>query len=316
MRKKLIVVALGGNALIKEGQKGTISEQFDNTTEALRGVVELIKMGHKIVITHGNGPIVGYSMLRVEKCEEIAPYIPLGICVADTQGGVGYMIALCLKNLLRKEKVNKEVVAIITQVLVNGKDPSFANPTKPIGPFYSKNEAKVLIEKKGWEMREDAGRGWRRVVPSPFPLDVIEKDVIKELVRKGVVVIAAGGGGIPVKVKEEDKEILKGMPAVIDKDLASYVLATKIKADMLMILTSVDKVAINFKKPNQKFLDKLKLDDIDRLMKEGHFPPGSMGPKMEAAKLFLENGGKEVIICSLERALDAFNKKCGTRVVK
>lgn len=315
-KNKTIVVALGGNALIKKGQEGTISEQFDNTIEAMKGIIGLIKMGYKVVITHGNGPIVGYSVLRVEKSEGIAPYLPLGICVADTQGGIGYMIALCLKNVLRKEKIDKEVVAVVTQVLVDANDPSFKNPTKPIGPFYSEQDAKILKEKKGWDIIEDSGRGWRRVVPSPFPKGIIEKEAIKFLLAKGFIVIAAGGGGIPVKVREEDNELLKGVPAVIDKDLASYALAKELKADLLMILTSVDKVAINFNKPNQKFLDTIKLKELDKLIREGHFPPGSMGPKIEAAKLFLENGGKEVVICSLENALNALEGKAGTRITK
>lgn len=315
-RKKTIVVALGGNAIVREGQGGTISEQFHNTTNALQGVLELIKKGHRVIITHGNGPIIGYSMLRVENSEGLAPYLPLEICVADTQGGIGFMIALCLKNLLRREKIEKEVAALVTQVIVDSNDPSFNHPTKPVGPFYTEERAKELISKKKWAMAEDAGRGWRRVVPSPFPLDIIEKEAIKGLVKKGVIVIAAGGGGVPIKVDETDRDVFKGAAAVVDKDLVSYVLARDVKADTLMILTNVDRVAVNFRKANEKFLGKTRLEDIKKYIGEGHFPPGSMGPKIEAARLFLEGGGKEVIICALEKAAEAFEGKSGTRITR
>lgn len=313
--KKTIVLALGGNALIKKGQKGTISEQFDNTIESVEKIMPLIKAGHKIIITHGNGPTIGHMMIRVEAGLKEAPYVPLGICVADSQGGLGYMIELCLHNILFKEKIKRKIITLITPVLVSENDESFQNPTKPIGPFYSKEEAEKMKEiHDDWVIKEDKARGYRRVVPSPLPLEIINKDVIKKLIKENFIVIAAGGGGIPVIYRKN--KTLKGVPAVIDKDRTAAILAKDIKADLLMILTAVEKVCLNYGEENQKALDILTVKEAKKYLKEGHFPDGSMGPKIEAAIDFLEHGGKEVIICDLVKADEALKGKTGTKIIK
>jgi len=315
MKKRRIVVALGGNAIVKKGQRGTISEQFDNTIESLEHIIPLIKKGHRIIITHGNGPTIGHMMIRVEAGLKHAPYIPLGLCVADSQGGLGYMIELCLANLLFKKKINKKVITLITPVLVSGKDKAIKNPSKPIGPFYTKKQAERMRKKhKEWVIKEDAGRGYRRVVPSPIPLEIVNRDIIKQMVSEGYIVIAAGGGGVPV-IYRKDKT-LKGIPAVIDKDRTAAILAKDVKADTLLILTAIDKVYINFNKKNQEALHKITVKEAKKYYKQGHFLPGSMGPKIEAAISFLENGGKEVIICNLDEADKALNGKTGTIITK
>ncbi|KPL00476.1 MAG: carbamate kinase [candidate division Zixibacteria bacterium SM23_73_3] len=314
MRRKTAVVALGGNAITKKGEEDTIARQFANTRESLRGVVELIRDGYNLAITHGNGPQVGNAIFRVELARGKAPILPLGICVADTEGGMGYMIEQSLKNRLNKEGIRRDVVTIVTQVIVDKDDPSIKEPTKFIGQFYTRQEAKKLAKNRGWVVKEDRAKTWRRVVPSPNPLEIVEKKTIKSLVEKGVVVIAAGGGGIPVYV--EKNGALEGMDAVIDKDRASAVLARDIGAELLLILTEVEKVALHFGTLLQIDLDKLTVEEAKKYLKEGHFPSGSMGPKIEAAIQFLESGGKEVIITSIPRAYDAVKKKtAGTRIV-
>ncbi len=315
MKRQKIVIALGGNAIIKKGQEGTISEQFDNTIESMQRILPLIKKGYQIIITHGNGPTIGHMMIRVEAGLKKAPYKPLGLCVADSQGGLGYMIELCLHNVLFKSKINKKIVTIITPVLVSPKDPSLKNPSKPIGPFYNEKQAKKMKKlHKDWIIKEDAGRGYRRVVPSPKPIEIVNKDTIKKMVNLGYIVIAAGGGGIPV-IYRSDKT-LKGIPAVIDKDRTAAILARDIGADTLMILTAVDKVYINYGKKNQKALDQMNIEEAKKYLKEGHFAEGSMKPKIEAAIKFLEHGGKEVIICALENPYDALKGKRGTKITK
>lgn len=315
MKKRRIIIALGGNALIKKGQEGTVHEQFDNTLESMRNILPIIKQGHKIIITHGNGPTIGHMMIRVEAGMKQAPYVPLGLCVADSQGGLGYMIELCLYNVLYKEGINKKVITLITPVLVSEKDSSFNNPTKPIGIFYTEKQAKIMKKRhKEWVIVEDAGRGYRRVVPSPEPLEVINKEVIKKMVDEGYIVIAAGGGGVPVIHREDGT--LKGVPAVIDKDRTAAILGKEVKADTLMILTAVDKVCLNYGTDKQKTLDIITVKDAKKYLKQGQFPEGSMGPKIEAAIDFLEDGGKEVIICALEKADQALKGKAGTKIIK
>lgn len=311
-KKKTAVVALGGNAITREGEKDSISRQFANTKESLAGIVGLIRDGYNLAITHGNGPQVGNAILRVELAKGNATYLPLQICVADTEGGIGYMIEQCLQNRLREEGINRDVVTIVTQVVVDKNDPSIKRPTKFIGQFYSKEEAKSFAKKSGWVVKEDSKRGWRRVVASPVPLEIVEKKTIKKLVDIGTIAIAAGGGGVPVY--RENGE-LKGLDAVIDKDRASAVLAHDIGAELLLILTGVERVALNFGTLLQKDLDKVTLKDVKEYLAEGHFPPGSMGPKIEAAIQFLESGGKEVIITSIEKAHQSVKKKAGTRIV-
>jgi carbamate kinase len=314
MRRKTAVVALGGNAIIKKGEEDSIARQFRNTRESLRGIVGLIRDGYNLAITHGNGPQVGNAILRVELARGKTPILPLGICVADTEGGMGYMIEQSLQNRLEKEGIKRDVVTIVTQVIVDKDDPSIKEPTKFIGQFYTRKEARKFAKERDWVVKEDRGKMWRRVVPSPMPLEIVEKKTIKNLVEKGVIVVAAGGGGIPVYMQKNGT--LEGMDAVIDKDRASAILARDIGAELLVILTEVEKVALNFGTLLQIDLDKMTLEEAKKYQKERHFPPGSMGPKIEAAITFLESGGKEVIITSIPEAYDAVKKKiAGTRVV-
>lgn len=308
------MVALGGNAITKKGEEDTIARQFANTRESLRGVVELIRDGYNLAITHGNGPQVGNAILRVELARGKAPVLPLGICVADTEGGMGYMIEQSLQNRLKKERIKRDVVTIVTQVIVDKDDPSIKEPTKFIGQFYTRGEARRLAKERGWVMKEDRAKMWRRVVPSPIPREIVEKKTIKNLVRNGVIVIAAGGGGIPVYIERDGA--LEGVDAVIDKDRASAILARDIGAELLLILTEVEKVALDFGTVFQKDLDKLTVEQAKKYLAEGHFPPGSMGPKIEAAIQFLESGGKEVIITSIPKAFEAVKKRtAGTRIL-
>lgn len=313
MKKKTAVVALGGNAITRKEQEDTIENQFRNTTQSLSGVVELIKDGFNLAITHGNGPQVGNVIYRVELARGKAPYLPLYICVADTEGGMGYMIEQCLRNKLKQENIKRDVVTVVTQVIVNKEDSSTKNPTKFIGQFYTREEAESFAQERGWIVKKDSNRGWRRIVPSPIPLEIAEKDSIKNLVENGFVVIAAGGGGVPVFKREDGN--LQGLDAVIDKDRASSVLARDIGAELLLILTEVEKVALNYGTSEQKDLDKMTLSEAKRYLKEGHFPEGSMGPKIESAIQFLESGGKEVIITSIPKAYDSVKRKVGTRIV-
>ncbi|MEW5795522.1 MAG: carbamate kinase [Candidatus Zixiibacteriota bacterium] len=311
---KTAVVALGGNAITKPGVEDTIANQFRHTRESLDGIVDLIKDGYNLVVTHGNGPQVGNALLRIELARGKAPILPLGVCVADTEGGMGYMIQQSLANRLRDENLERPVITIITQVLVDPNDPAIANPTKFIGQFYSESDAKVFTQTRGWQMKRDSNRGWRRVVPSPMPLRTIEAGMIRKLVESGAVVIADGGGGIPIYI--DHRNWYEGIDAVIDKDLASALLAAEIGAGVLSILTSVDSVAANYGTPQQKNLEEVSLSQIRTLYQEGHFPEGSMGPKILAAIKFLENGGEMVTITSFENAAKALRGEAGTRIVR
>ncbi len=306
-----IVLALGGNALIKEGQKGTITEQSYNAYEALKYVAELIKKGYKIAITHGNGPQVGAIIIRAESALDKTYDIPLSVAVAQSQGEIGTIIAKSIKNELVLNKIKREVAMILTHVVCDKNDPSMKNPTKPIGPFYTTPH---IFRKRGISFVEDSGRGYRRVVPSPIPLDIIEKDTIKLLVDKGVIVISVGGGGIPVYITSKGK--IESIDGVVDKDLASYVLANSIDADQLIMLTFVEKVALNFNKPNQEWLDHMSLNEAKKYLSEGHFAPGSMRPKIESAIKFLEKSGKKVIITSIDKLPQAMKGKAGTHITK
>ena len=311
--KKIAVVALGGNALLRGNQTGTINQQEDNTYETCINLIKLLKDDYNIVITHGNGPQVGNIMLRNEAGfkEYKIPKMPLDICVADSQGGIGYMIERQMKNILQENKIRRNVVTVVTQVLVDINDPAFNEPSKPVGGYYLKEEADLLRRVNNFIFKEDPGkRGWRRVVPSPKPLDIINKKVIKELVKKGNIVIAAGGGGVPV-YKNEKKE-LDGVEAVIDKDLASSLLAKEIGADAFFILTDVDKVFINFKKPDQRPLDVITVEEAEKYFAEGQFAKGSMGPKILAAIEFVKGGGKETIITEATQLGDP---DCGTKII-
>jgi len=275
--------------------------------------VQLAREGYNLVMSHGNGPQVGNAILRVELARGKAPILPLGVCVADTEGGIGYMIEQSLQNRLRAEGIDRPVVTIITQMLVRPDDPAVHNPTKFVGQFYSEKEARSFIADRGWQVGKDGNRGWRRVVPSPTPYHTVEVDTIRTLVSGGTIVIAGGGGGIPVYIDEKGN--YEGMDAVIDKDLASAVIAAEIGAEILCILTSVDRVAVNFGRPDQKNLEKVTLSEIKKHQAEGHFPPGSMGPKIDAAVRFLENGGEMVTITSFNNAGKAVLGEAGTRIV-
>ncbi len=310
---KRAIVALGGNAITRQDVEDTIFNQFSNTRLSLEPIIELVRRGYDICITHGNGPQVGNAILRVELARGKAPILPLGICVADTQGGMGYMIEQSLRNRLTKDNIDRKVCTIITQMLVNHNDPSIKNPTKYVGQFYTEEKAKQLAIESGWQVKQDADRGWRRVVASPVPQTCIEKDIIKLLLENHIIVLAAGGGGIPVHI---DPILgLEGVDAVIDKDRASSVLGREIGAEILIILTSVEKVSLNFGKSDQTDLDTVKISEIKKYLADGHFPSGSMGPKVEAAVDFIENGGKEVIITTIEKATDALTGKAGTRII-
>lgn len=310
---KRAVVAFGGNAISNRNREDTIPHQFENTYSSLGSIIRLIEEGYQLAITHGNGPQVGNALMRVELAKGKAPILPLYICVADLQGGMGYMIAQSLRNRLRREGIDRNVVTLISQVLVGEDDPAFEKPTKFIGQFYSKNMAERLEKEMGWRTAPFPGdRRWRRVVPSPRPLELVERDTIKDLLSRNTIVIAAGGGGIPV-VRRNGR--LEGVDAVIDKDLAAAVMARDIGAELLVIFTDVDKVAINFGKPDEKDLEEVTLAEAKEYMNEGHFPPGSMGPKIQAAIGFLENGGREVVIGSIGRGFESVKGQAGTRIV-
>jgi len=313
-KKHKAVIALGGNAITKKGVPDTIANQFAHTRQSLSGIIPLIKNGYNIVITHGNGPQVGNALIRVEMAYGTAPDLPLGICVADTEGGMGYMIEQSLQNRLRSEKIKRDVVTIVSQVIVDKNDPSMKDPEKYVGQFYDYKTARKYVKERGWQIKKDSDRGWRRVVPSPIPLEIVEADQIKTLMDLGTIVIAAGGGGIPIYIKENGD--YEGVDAVIDKDRASAVLANAIGAKLLMILTSVDQVALNFGKLDQQFLGEVKYAEMKKYLKQGHFPPGSMGPKISAALMFLEQGGKKVIITSIDKAYDAVDGSAGTTIIK
>jgi carbamate kinase len=313
MLKKTAVVALGGNAITREFEEGNITQQFENTRRSLRSVIELIKLGYRVVITHGNGPQVGNALVRVEETRHLVPPLPLGVIVADLEGGMGYMIEQCLQNKLNERGLNNPVATILTQVLVDRDDPSILNPTKFVGPFFNAEQVPELEQKRGWTMKEDPGRGFRRVVPSPVPREILEKDIIRMLVDRDIIVIAAGGGGIPVY--REPSGWLEGVDGVVDKDLASAVLARDIQAEDLVILTGVDRVAVNYRKPGQTELSRVTLSEIGKYYDQGHFPNGSMGPKIQAAMNFIREGGQRVIISSIDNAVEAVLNHAGTEII-
>jgi len=310
--KKKAVIALGGNALVKKGQKGTIYEQFTNTRRSTNSIVKMIKEGWDVVITHGNGPQVGAILLQNKVAKDLTPAMPLGICVAESEGLIGYMIQQCLSNALKKEHIEKPVIALITQVIVDQDDPSLSHPTKPIGPYYNENEV-IQLRKEGWQMTRQP-RGWRMVVPSPDPKQIVEGESIRKMLDDGIIVIASGGGGMPVVEKEDGG--LNGLEAVIDKDLAAERLAEAVEAELLLILTDVEKVYLHYGTPKQKALDKISLKELKKYYETGHFPPGSMGPKILAAIRFLESGGKKVIVANIEKGWEALQGETGTLIVR
>ncbi|MDP4116003.1 MAG: carbamate kinase [Bacteroidota bacterium] len=312
--KKIAVVALGGNALLRGNEKGTIQEQETNTFNTCLSLTDLLRNDYNIVITHGNGPQVGNILLRNEAGYNTykIPKMPIDICVADSQGGIGYMIERMFRNVLTEQKLKRNVVTVVTQVLVDKLDKAFDNPTKPVGAYYLKEEAELLATVNNWIFKEDPGkRGWRRVVASPAPLDILNKKIIKELVKRGHIVIAGGGGGIPVFL--DDNKRLDAIEAVIDKDSAAALLAREIGADNFFILTDVPKVYINYKKPDQQALDVLTIAEAEKYIKENQFSKGSMEPKILAAIDFVRNTGHEAIITDASMLADSSQ---GTRIVK
>lgn len=306
------VVAIGGNSLIR-GDRNTVPDQFAATRETAVHIAAMIKAGWEVVVTHGNGPQVGFILLRSELASNVLHTVPLDSCDADTQGALGYMIQQCLYDEFLRQKVDRLAATVVTQVVVDRNDPAFRNPTKPIGPFFDEEKARRYANERGWVVREDAGRGWRRVVPSPRPLEIVESAMIKYLVRGGFAVIAAGGGGVPV-VRDDDGE-LHGVEAVIDKDYASALLATTVQASLFVISTAVDRVALNYRQSGERYLDRLTVSEALRHLADGQFPPGSMGPKIEACVQFVQQGGREAIITSPEHIVEALHGRAGTHIV-
>jgi len=312
-KRKVAVVAIGGNSLIKDPQHQTVPDQYEATKETCQHIADMIAQGWDVVITHGNGPQVGFILRRSELSRHELHEVPLDSCGADTQGAIGYMLQKALHNEFHRRGMHRQAATVVTQVLVDKNDPSFQNPSKPIGSFMGKEEALQRRDADGWDVVDDAGRGWRRVVASPIPQRIIERDAIKTLIDAGFIVVAVGGGGIPVV--EDEHGVLTGASAVIDKDYASSLLASVINADLFLISTAVEKVALNYGKPNQVWLDHLTLAEAKKYLAEGHFAKGSMGPKIQAIIWFLEKGGKEALITNPENIARALRGETGTRVV-
>ena len=306
------LIAIGGNSLIRAGEKGTIAEQRANARRTGEAIVGLIREGYDLVITHGNGPQVGAELLRAERAADQVYSLPLDVCGAATQGEIGYILQQALREQLSRAGIAKPVITVLTQVVVSKTDPAMTHPTKPIGPFYTQREAEARRERLGWTIVEDAARGWRRVVPSPEPIEIVEEPVIATLVASGALVIAAGGGGIPV-VRENGH--FSGVEAVIDKDRASALLAAKLGVDEMIISTDVDCVYLDYKKPGQRALSVVPAAELRALYERGEFPAGSMGPKIQSALRFLDQGGRHAIITSYERLIDAVHGRAGTHVV-
>ena len=306
------LIAIGGNSLIRAGQRGTTTEQRANARRTARSVVQFIAEGWQVVVTHGNGPQVGAALLRSERASNEVYAQPLDVCVATTQSEIGYLLQRALYDELRRAGLLMPIATVLTEVEVASDDPAFSRPTKPIGPFYSKAAAEQKQREWGWTMLEDASRGYRRVVPSPLPLRIVQQEIIAQMVRMGILVIALGGGGIPVVAAAQNG--MEGVEAVVDKDRASSMLASALGVELLVISTDVDRVALNFRKPDQRSLCRASAAEMRRYCSEGQFPAGSMGPKIESALEFLGNGGKEVIITSCDKLLAAVNGSAGTHI--
>jgi len=312
-RRKVAVVAFGGNALIKKGQEGTQWEQVENARETARALLPVLRDGYELVLVHGNGPQVGNILIQVEEAVNKVPPLSLDVCVAASQGSIGYLLEAALRNEMRRERMRgRRVTTLLTAVVVDQNDPGFRRPTKPIGPFYTRFRAEDLMHKQGWNMIEDSGRGWRKVVPSPRPLEVLEIEAIKDAVLAGQIVIAGGGGGIPVyRTRQKD---LRGVEAVIDKDYTAGLIATELKSDLFIILTGVDQVSIRYGRPDQKKIRRMDAGEAAAHQASGEFPEGSMGPKIRAAVEFVRATGREVLITSATRLSDAIRGRAGTRI--
>lgn len=313
MSEKLVVIALGGNALLQRGQKGTFEDQYGNVEKTAIKIADLIERGYKIVLTHGNGPQVGATLLRHDAGKNLVPPLPLDACGAETQGFIGYMIQQALRNELKSRGIDKYVVTVVTRVTVDEQDPAFRHPTKPVGPFYSKQQAEEMSKlMPGITIKEDAGRGYRRVVPSPDPKIIAERSAIRTLVDAGFVVVSTGGGGIPIV---EEGTRARGVEAVIDKDLGGQRLATLIGANLFMILTDVAGAYVNFGTPKQELIGEVSSGKLQAYLEEGQFKEGSMAPKVKAAIRFVESGGERAIIAELGKLIEALEGKAGTHVV-
>ena len=312
-RTRTVVIAIGGNASYPPTIRGLAEEQLALMETAAEHLVQIVRDGFRLVLTHGNGPVVGNILFRMARTADELPPMPMDICVAHSQGGMGYMLQQTLANVLHRHGMDIAVTSIITQVEVAADDPGFANPTKPVGRFFGKDEADRLAREHGWRFVEDGGRGYRRVVPSPTPLRVLDLPTIQALLASNVIPIAAGGGGIPVV--RDASGAYRGVSAVIDKDLTSALLAADLHADTLVMLTGVDRVALDFGRPTQRPIDRMTSSDAQRWFDEGQFPAGSMGPKITAARRYLAQGGGKVVITSLDRTCDALRGDAGTTIV-
>lgn len=312
-QRPVAVIAFGGNALLRPQDHGTQEEQFTLTWKATRWLVEIIHRGFELVIVHGNGPQVGNIMIQVEEAITKIPPQTLDVCVAQTQGSMGYMLQNQLRNRLNEEQLHKAVVGILSEVEVSREDPAFENPSKPVGPYFTSYRANLLMQEQGWEMVEDAGRGWRKVVPSPVPRRVLDVEAVRRLLDAGAVVVAAGGGGIPVY--QDVGGYYRGVEAVIDKDYSASLLAQELGAELFIVLTQVAQVAENFGRPNQRWLSEITVSRAKEMLEQHQFPPGSMGPKIRAAIQFVENTGKEVLITDAEHLKDALARRSGTFIV-
>jgi carbamate kinase len=312
MKRKIALIAFGGNAILPETQRGLQSEQINNAQKAARLMIHVVKKGYDLILVHGNGPQVGNLLIQMEESITKVPPFSLEICDAMTEGSMGFMLEKAIINELRKNSVDKDVATLITQVVVDREDQAFENPTKPVGPFYTKYRAQMLRREKKWTMIEDSGRGYRKVVPSPRPIDVIPKRIIRDLVHSGKIVIALGGGGVPVIIN--GRGLFQGVEAVIDKDYAASLVAREVKADLFIILTNVDRVYLNYDTPDEEPIGVMAVKQAEEYLSQGQFPPGSMGPKIKAAIEYIKGGGKEVLITSANQLKASLINRSGTKI--
>jgi carbamate kinase len=313
MKPRVALIAFGGNALLPDNQRGLQDEQMRNAQKAAELIVHIVRKGYELIVVHGNGPQVGNLLIQMEEAVTKIPPYSLDVCDAMTEGSMGFMLERAITNELRRRSLDKEVASLVTQVVVDRDDPAFAHPTKPVGPFYSKYRGQMLAKEKKWSMVEDAGRGYRKVVPSPMPIDLVPKGIIRDLVHAGRIVIAAGGGGIPVIIN--GRGLFEGVEAVIDKDYAASLLAREVGVDLFIILTAIERVYLNFGQPDQREVSLLTVEEARKYLAEGQFPPGSMGPKIRAAIEYIEAGGREVLITRDTHLKAALLNRSGTRIV-
>ena len=314
MKDKIALIAFGGNAILPKDERGLQNEQMKNAQKAAQLMIHIVKKGYDLIIVHGNGPQVGNLLIQMEESINKVPPYSLEICDAMTEGSMGYMLEKALMNELRKNSLDKEVGTLITQVVVDREDPAFDKPSKPIGPFYSQYRAQMLMREKKWQMIEDAGRGYRKVVPSPLPIDIVPKRIIHDMVQSGKIVIAAGGGGIPVIINGNG--LFQGVEAVIDKDYTSSLIAREVGCDLFIILTNVPRVSLNFGTPEEQPISEMTVEEAEKHLHEGQFPMGSMGPKIQAAIDYIKAGGREVIITSASHLKAALINRSGTKIYR